>query len=333
LSSTIVILKNGHFIISLDFELLWGVRDVRTMESYGKNILGVHELIPKLLDCFNAHGIKATFSTVGFLFLKNKKELKSHIPELLPTYEHQNLSPYNGHFDLIQEDSCTDPYHFAPHLIDLIAAQPHHEIGTHTYCHYYCLEPGQTIDSFRADLKMAQAVAARKNISLQSLVFPRNQFNEAYLKVCSELGIVCYRGNEPSWMYSAASKNQEGPVKRALRLADAYLPISGINSFKTDLINKSLPVNIPASRFLRPYSPKLSFLDGLRLRRIKSDMTYAAKNKEAYHLWWHPHNFGSHQKENLAFLTKILEHYQHLHHRFGFESITMTEMANKIIHG
>jgi hypothetical protein len=31
----------GALVISLDFELLWGVRDKRTIADYGPNILGV----------------------------------------------------------------------------------------------------------------------------------------------------------------------------------------------------------------------------------------------------------------------------------------------------
>ena len=33
-------MKKGYFVISLDYELMWGVRDSQTKESYGKNILG-----------------------------------------------------------------------------------------------------------------------------------------------------------------------------------------------------------------------------------------------------------------------------------------------------
>ena len=57
--------KKGLFIISLDFELLWGVRDKRTKETYGQNILGVQEVIPQLLDLFDKYDITATFATVG----------------------------------------------------------------------------------------------------------------------------------------------------------------------------------------------------------------------------------------------------------------------------
>lgn len=50
---------------------------------------------------------------------------------------------------------------------------------------------------------------------------------------------------------------------------------------------------------LRPYSPRLSFLEGLRLRRIRHEMVHAAKKGELYHLWWHPYNFGANWRRTL----------------------------------
>lgn len=323
-------MANGKFVISLDFELLWGVRDKKTIQSYGENIKGVQQVIPDLLSLFEKYRIKGTFSTVGFLFFKSKEELLNHLPEEKPNYTNKNLSPYNGHFDQVGNDFKSDNYHFAPTLINQIQQHPEQEIGTHTFSHYYCLEEGQTIHSFRADLESAIAVAKKYGITLTSLIFPRNQFNTEYLNVCSELGIICYRGNEHSWLYAAQKGDKESLFRRALRLLDGYINISGNNCYSDAFLKSKTPVNIPSSRLLRAYSKKLSLLDFLKLNRIKSGMTYAAKNNLTYHLWWHPHNFGANQKENFLFLEKILLHYQHLNSKYNFESITMSSLAKRI---
>lgn len=42
----------GQFVISLDFELLWGVRDHADRDTYGKNILGARDALPKMLELF-----------------------------------------------------------------------------------------------------------------------------------------------------------------------------------------------------------------------------------------------------------------------------------------
>jgi hypothetical protein len=59
-------------------------------------------------------------------------------------------------------------------------------------------------------------------------------------------------------------------------------------------------------------------------------MTYAAKNNLAFHLWWHPHNFGKNISENFSFLEKILLHYQQLHQQYHFESMSMCDLANEL---
>lgn len=326
-------MENGKFVISLDFELLWGIRDKRTIEQYGENIKGVHKVVPRLLEAFAKYQVRATFSTVGFLFFDTKDQLVNHVPKHLPPYKDQNLSPYVGHFDQVKPLANDDPYHYAPDLIRLIQKYPEQEIGSHTFSHYYCLEEGQTLESFKSDIEMALKVAQMSNITMTSLVFPRNQINEEYLKICTELGITCYRGTEHSWLYAARNAEEESTFRRGLRLMDAYINISGHNCYTDDYIKSKFPVDIPSSRFLRPYSTTFSFLENLRLSRIKSGMTHAAKNKLTYHLWWHPHNFGVNQNENFRFLESILAHYEMLHKKYRFNSYTMSDLAQKLRNG
>jgi len=57
-------------------------------------------------------------------------------------------------------------------------------------------------------------------------------------------------------------------------------------------------------------------------------MTYAATHGLTYHLWWHPHNFGVNIKENLAFLERILYHYEALNKKYGFRSVSMQQLAD-----
>ena len=60
-------------------------------------------------------------------------------------------------------------------------------------------------------------------------------------------------------------------------------------------------------------------------------MTYAAKNNELFHLWWHPHNFGKDIFNNISFLNKILEHYNTLQFKYGMKSFNMKEVAHLIM--
>lgn len=321
--------NTGKFVISLDFELFWGVRDKKTKESYGANILGVRKVIPALLNLFDEFGIKSTFSTVGFLFAKNKEELISIIPSVLPGYFDNNLSPYPD-FEKLGNDETDDPYHFGYSLLKQILDNPNHEVGSHTFCHYYCLEPGQTMEAFKHDLLAMKKIGTSHKINLSSLVFPRNQFNEEYLLACKEAGIDSYRGNPVSWLYEGRNKNDESITRRAFRFIDAYINLTGHHCHTKTHITSSVITNIAASRFLRPYNKRLSFIENIRLHRIKKGMLHAARQNKLFHLWWHPHNFGVNLQENINFLTKILKYYSELRTQYGFQSITMTNLAQEL---
>jgi peptidoglycan/xylan/chitin deacetylase (PgdA/CDA1 family) len=318
--------ERGLFVISLDFELHWGVRDKLSIHDYRNNLLGEREVVPALLKLFSDYGIHATWATVGFLFFRSKSDLLRSLPQNRPYYAHRELSPYDS-MAMIGESEREDPFHYAPSLVERIMTAGH-EIATHTFSHYYCLERGHDEESFRADLTAALKVARDQNgIDIRSIVFPRNQINHDCLRICRDLGIKAYRGNPTSWLYTERNGDDETTVRRGFRLMDAYLPISGTNAHSPTEPVESLPYNVPASRFLRPYSPTLRTLEPLRLRRILDDLTLAAERKQLYHLWWHPHDFGARPKENLAILTRILERFAALRKHRGMESVNMLEAA------
>ena len=317
-------MRKGSFVISLDFELHWGVSDHRTIESYYENLVHTPDVVRKLLGLFKEKKIHATWATVGMLFCRNKKELTCFVKEEdRPAYLNQRLSNYEK-ASRAGEDESDDPFHYAPTLISEIMHTPGQELATHTFSHYYCLEPGQTEDQFLKDLQAAVSITEREGVKPVSIVFPRNQYSEKYLQQCHLAGIKTYRGNPASWIYRPEAKSKESRVKRFFRLADAYLPISGHRGVKPEKSNGL--VNIPGSCFLRPFNKKLSWLEPIRLWRIKREMTAAARKGMIYHLWWHPHNFGKNREENFRTLQSILEHFERLSSLYGMQSMNMKEI-------
>ncbi|MDH5571575.1 MAG: polysaccharide deacetylase family protein [Gammaproteobacteria bacterium] len=314
----------GIFTISLDFELYWGMQDKYPLAGYKDNLDGVEPAIKKILAIFDQYGVHATWATVGMLFAKNVDELKKHYPDQQPHYTNNKLNPYR----YIEKNNHLDHrYHFAPELIDLISSYQGQEIASHTFSHYYCLEHGQSKDDFRADMWSAVAIAATNNIKLTSLVFPRNQWNNNYLSILTECGIDCFRGNEKSWLYRASNTEHSKLFKRATRLIDSYINLSGQNCYSLAELSGIKPYNIPSSRFLRPFTRRLSLLEGLRKNRIKQAMKYAAKNGQVFHLWWHPHNFGINIDENLLILDDLLQHYKKMNEQFGMQALNMGEIS------
>jgi len=307
---------------------MWGLLDVPNRERYRSSILGAREAIPEILNLFSTYNIHATWATVGFLFFKTKEELLSSLPEIKPHYKNRWLSPYE-YVEQIGKDEEEDGLHFGASLIEMIKSFPGQEIGTHTFSHYYCLEEGNDLDSFRADLLSSKKTAAHHHIVLEALVFPKNQFNPIYIPVLGEMGIKTYRGNAPSRIYAPASaKKYNTKLKKILRLMDAYINITGHNTYQLDRVHGNEPLNIPRSRFLRPYIRKLRWFEPLRFSRIKGEMTAAARAGDVYHLCFHPHNYGTDTEANLLFLERILQHFSTLREKYGMMSLNMGEVYN-----
>ncbi|MCU0679668.1 MAG: polysaccharide deacetylase family protein, partial [Planctomycetes bacterium] len=200
--------KNGTFIISLDFELYWGVRDAVSLDRCRANILGAREVIPRILDILGGYNIHATWAVVGFLFFSSRDELRAGLPKLLPVYNDKKYSPYE-YLKNIGQNENEDPCHFGLSLVKKIAAAPGQEVSSHTFGHYYSLETGQDRESFRADLRAAKEAAGRVGVEIKSVVFPRNQINPEYLPICREEGIGAVRGNENSWLYRGRMEKKQ----------------------------------------------------------------------------------------------------------------------------
>jgi len=315
----------GGFVISLDFELHWGVRDHRTVDQYRYNLLGVRQAVPAILKLFERYGIHATWATVGFLFFESFDSLKAGLPDELPRYREPKLDPYAALSDLGKNEE-EDPFHFAPGLIKKILAHDGQEIGTHTFSHFYTQARGPTLESFRADLRSARSVARQYGISLKSIVFPRNQISRQHLRVCAEEGLIAYRG-----LPGARIEAGNGVLGRAARFAGSYLSLNGDDCFVAKIDEEGPIVDVPGSRFLRPWNAVLKRFETMRLKRIYDSMTTAAKSGKSYHLWWHPHNFGVHLEENMAVLTRIVEHFEMLNREIGWPSLSMAEVAENVL--
>ena len=326
-----IVTKNvGTFLISLDFELLWGIRDFADQEK-ANGLLPTRQVVPRLLDLFQKYDIHATWATVGFLFFSSQLELLSALPEQKPQYLNKSLSPYESLIGELGEGEDDDPLHFAPSLIQQIVQTPHQELGTHTFSHYYCLEDGQTPKDFEDDLRAVKGAFKNFNCELKSIVFPRNQYSDPYLAVCTQSGVRAYRGTENLWFRQSSKRVEHRRwTRRILRIMDAYFNISGSNAYS--LPDKGvLPINLPASRYLRPCSKKMSIFEPLRLRRIISSMTEAAQSKQVFHLWWHPEDFSKNTDANLEFAEKIFIRYRQLHDQYGMQSRSMGEIAEIVL--
>lgn len=310
----------GSLVISLDFELYWGVHDKRAVASYEPNLSGTREAVARTLELFESRQIAATWATVGALFAKDREHALAASPTTRTSYTDGGLSPWH-----LIDEYAVDPVHlFAPEWVSRIAETPLQEVATHTFSHTYFLEDGCDKAAKRADLAAAHAVARAMNVQLQSIVFPRNQYDADTLEVCADAGLECYRGNPESMLYRPRPDSQQTLPIRALRLIDSYIPLTRMSPETT---RAGRLVNVPATRFLRPYSKRLASLERLRIDRLITEMTANIRRGEMFHLWWHPHNFGQNTDENLQALDRIIDAFVQLRETQGAASRTMIEEA------
>jgi hypothetical protein len=316
----------GALVISLDFELHWGVRDKCAVNgAYCDNLLGARKAIPRMLDLFEEFDVAATWATVGFLFAESRREREEFSPRIRPNYQDAGLNPYA---EMTGEDEARDPLHYAGSLIRLIRSRAKQEIATHTFSHYYCLEPGETREAFAADLGSAIAIARHHSIDMRSIVFPRNQFHPGYEELLKQAGITSYRGNETNWMYRPRPRSQETLAIRAPRLLDHYVSLSGSKVLPwNEVLQPNGLCNVRSSMFLRPYSERRKGLEQARLRRISAGIHGAAEQRGIFHLWWHPHNFGAQTDQNLEFLRRVLEVFAECRSKHGMRSFSMASVA------
>lgn len=317
---------NSVFTISLDFELHWGVFDKRDRQQRKRCYENTLDLIPQFLQAFSESGVHVTWATVGSMFAKDEASWNALKPAVLPAYNNAVLSAYN----YADQNTLADEFcwaHFAPESVALITEYEGQELGTHTFGHYYCVEPGQTPEAFHADLDAAIQAAALLGQPIRSLVFPRNQFNKDVLAICYRKGIKTVRSNPDAWFWEPVAEESTGIMRKLFRTGDGYLPISGRTSypFSSIIKNDNEPMQLPASRLLRSWNPKLQFANTLHIKRVLSEMTKAAEKKECYHLWWHPENFGDYPQQNMENLAVILNHYRQLQNKFGMQSWNMGE--------
>lgn len=315
----------GTLIVSLDFELFWGMLDKCTLEEYQQNVLGGREAIPKLLALFQKYGIHATWAAVGFLFAEDYEELSAFFPpeELRPTYAQERLLPY-PQFGKIGRNEREAPCFYAPSLIEMVSKTAGQEIGSHTFSHYYCREKGQTAEQFAADMESAKKIAQKHGYELTSVILPRNQCEPEYTDILRALGFTAYRDEENDWIHE---KIRFRPLLRMLRLADVYIPLTGLGGYVPQ--NEDGIWNLVGSRMYKPIFRPLRFLEKIKLHRIKRQMLHAARHGLTFHLWWHPHNIGVMTQEHLTQLEEIFCYYAELKEKYGMKSLNMREAVEE----
>lgn len=326
----------GAFCVSLDFELGWGMRDKLSSDALERRMRATRDVIPRLLTLFDDYGVRATWATVGLLLCESADEARELAPAG-PAYVDASLSS-SPTLASLHGGEREHPIWFAPSLVRRIVATHGQELGAHTFAHLYPLEAGVTLADFEADLAAFRAVAERRGVRTRSLVFPRNQYTPAHVSAAAALGFDVHRGNPPGVLNAPRPDRAQHPTLRAARLLESWAPLAppsvaalprpvptaGDAGTDAPLAH---PLNVPATRFLRPWSKRLRALDGARVARVTREVEHAASTGSLMHLWWHPHNFALDPEPSFTALRAILDAFSRARRRHGMRAMNMGDFA------
>lgn len=257
------------FIISLDFELLWGhvayseAEAVSLMNNDARKGRGATDC---LLGLFERYNIPATWATVGHLFLDHcvKKDGLPH-PEM-PRF---NKGWYSW-------DPCTDlsrdPLYYAKDVVEkIMASKAGHEIGYHSFSHVNFSECSPEVAE--AELKAGQELAQQLGITFKSLVFPENAIG--HVDLLKKYGYQIYRGKY--------LRRYHPDQNRLLRYVNGA--IDRYAAPTTEPLWRDGIWEIPSSLFFfdRRFAPTLLF-------RARRGIDSAIRSKRVFHVYLHPYN-------------------------------------------
>ena len=294
-AGTLVTLNGPAFILSVDFELLWGyvlypkdraVGLLRSDETKGRRSALT------LLNILDRRGLPATWATVGNLFL-HADQTQTGLPD----------APQLG----LLGQADRQLFH-APDLIEKIRSSPTgHEIGYHSFSHVRFSEC--TPDIALRELSDGVRVAAEFGLTLRSFVFPENKIGHTTL--LKQAGFLIYRGRN-----LGGRDAKQGLDARLKGLVTRRITAPPVAPIWRDGIWE-LPGSMLFGDFLRPFDV---------LSRAKRGLFSAIRQNMIFHLWLHPQdllldpNLASKLDTFLAFVTEKRE-------RGELEVMTMGELA------
>lgn len=217
-------------------------------------------------------------------------------------------------------------------LLATILARPNQAIGTQTVACYDGEQPRAA--QLDRELGTAIAIAAQRGVQIESLVFPRSLCRAEYLPVLKRHGINSYRGRRRGWAHADSGLRMTAALRRGLCLADNFsllIPDAATSMARLAEQAHGHALDIPASRYVRPFEPRLRKLDPLRVHRMQSEMITAAEAGWVYHLWLRPQQLDEHLYENAEVLDNLLRNARALAGRVNFRSLTMAELARELL--
>lgn len=249
----------NKIIISLDFELGWGVIESNLWKERERR--GVYKYLREDMKCILERAdhlhIPMVFAPVGAMIQTESQYQFSHLP---PIYR-ESVEKFVGKADVATVSGID--------LMKMIlASRVRHEIGTHTYSHLHALHREASDEILRSDLLLSIHAISEWCSAPTSLIFPRDQvFSDAVLV---DSGIEIVRRPE---------KISKGWLARQFKMTESSNEFASWGGAEQ---TGSLFLNWSTGGFSRAKEI---------LVKLKAKRTMIDRNCY-FHLWLHPFNWS-----------------------------------------
>jgi len=315
--------ERGVFTLSFDFELVWGSRDRVADAAELERMARVtrDRVFPGLLAVLSRHRIRATWATVGHLFLgEAHREGGVLHPDVRPPAHAWRPEWFGG---VPEGTEAAHPEWYARSLVKRLV-EAGQDVGSHSFSHPIFDDAGLDEAAADADLARCVALAAELGVTLRSFVFPRNRVGRVHL--LRKHGFTSWRGVEPAWYRG-----------RGLPVAAERLAHLG------DVVRAACPCTVLPYRdehglVCVPASATVLPLDGVRrlipmsrrVRRAVRGLDRAAADGRVFHLYTHPINLASAPDASLAAWDAVLGHAAWLRDQGRIEVLAMDTLAERV---
>lgn len=300
----------GAVVISLDFELRWGMHHVLRdgPDPYDACIRNAPEAARLLLDEFVGRRIRATWATVGAVACRGWDDFWMHAP--------RSPQDADARFATARRFQRLDPtgeLHFCRDLVLAIASSATQDLGCHTFSHALCARPGGTADALDRELAAcAELWSELTGTGPRSFVYPCDE--PAWRDRLRPRGIRVVRTARHHPFGGSRLARKGNAAVSVLCPPRTQIPQPGPDGI----------IDTEGSCFVRfglP-SPLWRLHVGALRRAIR-----ALPSGRVLHLWWHPHNLGADPRGRVAMLRPLLDEISDGVDRGRLRSLHMADLA------
>ncbi|HAQ21325.1 MAG TPA: hypothetical protein DCR40_19150 [Prolixibacteraceae bacterium] len=294
-------MKKGKLVISIDYEMLWGLTDSNISASRYIELKQVPEVVTHLLNLFKKYEIHATWASVGALTYNNLDEMKKEMTNIC---RNLLLNQRSNYYLLCEKKlNGNEQTLFDPESFSKIEQTPFQQIECHSFLHIF--SDFTSVELFKTDTCLH--INRLKKLGFKTpefYVFPRNQSTLPFLNILKKFGFNSFRG------YDSVLYSDEKIFKRILRRIDSIFPLVERNS-KIIYREDCELFEFKGSRFLRTFKNTNSLSAKLHYAKLRLGLKKSIQQGKMYHLWFHPHNFTINQANLLLFedFLKSIQEY------------------------